>query len=280
MADIESIPPPELPLQRLGSGRAAEVFTWSPGLVVKLAREEQFEAGLELEAAALRTARDAGVPVPEPLGLTTYDGKRGLVMERVDGRDIFAIIEKQPWRVWSLASLVGRLHAQLGGAAAPDSATSLIERAGEILAGSTCIPEAARPRLQLLLDLVADGSQLCHMDFHPGNVMLTDEGPYIIDFPNAVRGPAVADHAKSWVVFSAGAPTPGMGKMARLMIAVFRKLARTAYMRAYRRSASVDQVELARWKAILVAGRLEEGIPEERETLLRLLSRTLREAGA
>lgn len=279
MADTKSIPPPELPLQRLGSGRAAEVFTWSPGLVVKLAREDQFAAGLEFEAAALRAARDAGVPVPEPLGLTTHDGRRGLVMERVDGRDILTIIEKQPWRVWSLASLVGRLHAQLGTVDAPDSAASLKDRAGEILAGSAGIPEAARPRVRALLEQVTDGSKLCHMDFHPGNVMLTESGPYIIDFPNAVRGPAVADHAKSWVVFSAGAPTPGMGKMARLMIALFRKLARSAYMRAYRKSASVDPAEVARWKAIMVAGRLEEGIPEERETLLRLLSRTLREAG-
>lgn len=268
------------PLERLGSGRAAEVFAWKPGVVVKLARETQFEQSLDRESASLETAAAAGIAVPKPLGFVTHEGRRGLLMERIDGKDIFSIIEKQPWRVWPLASLVGRLHVDLGATVAPDSVSSAKDRARFIIVEGKHVPEAARQRLLALLDAAPDGDRLCHMDFHPGNVMLTDEGPYIIDFPNTLRGPAIADHAKAWVILTAGSPTPGMSLFVRVLIALFRKLARSGYMKAYRAAGDVDDVELKRWKALQVAVRLEEGIPAERESLVRLLSRTLREAEA
>lgn len=280
MADARAIPEPELPLQRLGAGRAAEVFTWSPGLVVKLAREPQFEPGLRSEFTALETAAMAGIPVPTPRGMVTHEGRGGLLMDRIEGTDVLSTLEKQPWRVWSLAAMTGRLHAQLGGTPAPAGAHDVLAGARSIVEEGPHVPDAARPRLLGLLEQVTPGTQLCHLDFHPGNVMLSKDGPVIIDFPNAASGPALADHAKSWVILTAGSPQPDTPLFSRLLIKVFRKLARAAYMRAYRGAAPYDRSEFARWKAIAVGVRLHEGIPEERESLLRLLSQTLREADA
>ena len=39
----------------------------------------------------------------------------------------------------------------------------------------------------------ADG--LCHGDIHPGNVILTADGPRLIDWTFAIRAPAALDHA-------------------------------------------------------------------------------------
>ncbi|HMO94782.1 MAG TPA: phosphotransferase [Tepidiformaceae bacterium] len=139
-------PLPDRHLERLGSGRAAEVFAWRPGLVIKLARDETFAAGLAFEADALAAAQGAGVRVPEPHGLTTFQGRAGLVMERIDGRDLFSIIEKQPWRVWRLASLTGRLHVELGQTAAPASAPGLTAMARAVISGSQHVPDAAAPQ--------------------------------------------------------------------------------------------------------------------------------------
>ncbi len=266
------------PLERLGSGRAAEVFAWEPGVVVKLAREPQFEAELEREAASLEAAAAAGIVVPRPLGFVEHQGRRGLLMERIDGKDMFSIIESQPWRVWQLASLFGRLHVQLGESTAPDSVAKLKDHAKGVFEESVRIPAAARERLLAVLEAAPDGDRLCHLDLHPGNVMLSGKDAFIIDFPNALRGPSIADHAKTWVIFNAGQPTQGMGRTVRVMIAVFRKLALRGYTRAYRSASDIDETALARWKAVQVAVRLDEGIATERRQLLRLLSPALREA--
>jgi hypothetical protein len=41
---------------------------------------------------------------------------------------------------------------------------------------------------------------LLHRDLHPQNVILTADGPRIIDWEGAARGPAVADVAMTWVI--------------------------------------------------------------------------------
>ena len=278
MAEPDPIPEPER--QRIGSGRAAEVFEWGPGFVAKVLRLGFPADGLTREAKALAAASRAGVPTPQPGEIISYQGRPGLVMERIDGRDILDLLEKEPWRMWKLMTMVGRVHAQLNETAAPLELPSVHARAAGIIANDRQIPEAARPRLLALLERLDPGDRLCHLDFHPGNVMLTLAGPVIIDLSNASVGPAAADHAKSWVVLSAGEAPPDSPWFGKALITFLRGLARDVYARAYRKAAPVDNAELAAWKAVMVAVRLEEGIESERRKLLRMLSRTLREAEA
>ena len=51
------------------------------------------------------------------------------------------------------------------------------------------------------------GTALLHLDLHPENVILTQRGPVVIDWPNAARGPGAADVAHTWVVLACSLPT-------------------------------------------------------------------------
>src|SRR5258706_247313 len=44
-----------------------------------------------------------------------------------------------------------------------------------------------------ILDTMSDGDRLAHGDLHPGNVLLAEPGPVLIDWADATRGDAVAD---------------------------------------------------------------------------------------
>ena len=41
-----------------------------------------------------------------------------------------------------------------------------------------------------LLRQFGSGGQVLHLDLHPGNVMLTDDGPFVIDWSNGCAGEA------------------------------------------------------------------------------------------
>src|ERR1043165_1595103 len=99
--------PPEL--ERIGSGRAAEVFAYGEGRIIKLLRQQGGGEFLAREADAQRAAREAGVAAPEVFGLESVDGRTGIVMERVDGLDGLTALDRQPWRVWTIGHQVGRL---------------------------------------------------------------------------------------------------------------------------------------------------------------------------
>lgn len=116
-------------------------------------------------------ARKAGFPVPEVRDATGPD----MVVARVAGRTMSDDLGRRPWRLSAHAKLLGDLHRRLHAIAAP---TSL--------------------RAQL-----GDGDALLHLDLHPGNVLVSTDGPWVIDWANAARGPAAADVAMTFVILGA-----------------------------------------------------------------------------
>jgi len=53
------------------------------------------------------------------------------------------------------------------------------------------LPHEEKQQARRHLAALPDGNALCHGDLHPGNVLLTERGPVIIDCSAATRGEAV-----------------------------------------------------------------------------------------
>ena len=54
------------------------------------------------------------------------------------------------------------------------------------------LPEGPRERAQAELARLPDDTGLCHIDLHPGNVIVRGEALVVVDWPNAELGPARA----------------------------------------------------------------------------------------
>lgn len=263
------------PTVRLGAGRAAEVFPHGDGTIIKLLRWEAPASHLAREAAAQAAAQAAGVPAPEVHGIEMVDGRPGIVMDRVDGLDGLTAMDRRPWRIWQIGRDLGKLHRQLASVEAPPGIRPLMEVLRHAIETSPRVPERARSQLLELLETMPGGDRLCHMDLHPGNVIESPAGPVVIDFAAAMSGHPLADHVRSLVIFEAGEPPADTPRRERVLIAIGRGLAKRAYRSGYGR---VDAAAARRWRPLIVAWRLDEGIEEERKRLLRQLSRGLREA--
>ena len=116
-----------------------------------------------------------------------------------------------------------------------------------------------------------EGVAICHGDFHPDNVLMSDRGPVIIDLGPATFGCPAADVAWTVYLFRHGGTPPGMALSQRLMLALFRRLFLAAYRRAYLRGSPVRWSEVERWGPAIAAIRLGDGISEERDRLLRII---------
>jgi aminoglycoside phosphotransferase (APT) family kinase protein len=263
--------------RRVGIGRGAEVFACGDGLVLKLLRDAGNADWLSREMRAQKAAMEAGVRVPRVLEIVEHEGRPGLLMEEIDGRDGLTAIEKQPWKIWQTSASLGRLHRAIAHVEAPPQLLDIKTIAAHDISTSERIPAAARPRLLALLAAAPEGHNLCHMDFHLGNVIVDATGPVVIDFASARGGDPVADHVKSLLLFEAGTP-PEASAWIRVLVLLGRRLARAAYVRGYGKLTPEERMRAKVWWPILVGQRLAEGIPEERKTLLKLLGRTLREA--
>jgi aminoglycoside phosphotransferase (APT) family kinase protein len=92
----------------IASGRACDVFEHGDGAVLRRYREGE-PCDPAREAAVMRRAEAAGIPVPHVLEIQPD----GLVLERIDGPTMLEEIERQPWRFAARARDLGRLHRRV-----------------------------------------------------------------------------------------------------------------------------------------------------------------------
>jgi Ser/Thr protein kinase RdoA (MazF antagonist) len=198
-------------------------------------------------------------------------------MDRIEGVDGLSAAQAQPWRLWAIGRSLGRLHHQLNAVTAPTGLPRVTNQVRHAL-DSPRIPDAARERVRILSESMPEGDSLCHFDFHPGNVIESPEGPVIIDLASACIGEATADYVRTLMLFAVGTPGGELSLKERALIRFGRDSMRAAYRSGYKSSGSLDEDLARRWMPVIVALRLAEDLPEERLALLRLLSRSLRDA--
>jgi aminoglycoside phosphotransferase (APT) family kinase protein len=245
--------------------------------VLRLYRETYPDAAAaaERQVTVLRAAAAHGIRVPAVYSVATVEGRVGVVMERLQGRDVFEAMAANPFRVWSLSRLCARLQAQLneqpGPGELPDLKTSL-RRA--VTRDET--PPAFREAALARLDDIPDDDSLVHGDFHPGNVMLLADGEaVVIDWTGARRGIPEADFARTSLILRLGEPPPGMAAILTFLAKFARTIMVRAYEGAYRKARRVDAHLLRACELPIAVARLSENIPAEVPKLHRHIERLI-----
>jgi aminoglycoside phosphotransferase (APT) family kinase protein len=206
------------------------------------------------------------------------DGRPGLVLERLDGPDLLAGLLRRPWELSSAPRVLARIHASLHDVRAPAELPDLRAQLAERLE-SELVPADLREQALRSLEMLPDGEQLWHGDFHPGNVMHRRGGYAVIDWKNAARGDPAADVARTRLLML-GAWIPGLGpRVLQLPLAPFRWALYAAYRRSYSllpgARGRVDRRAVGAWVGVLAAARLSEDISQERRRLVALARRRL-----
>lgn len=177
---------------KLAEGRDSEIFEHGPGRVLRRARDGR---SLEAEARVMAYVGEHGYPVP-----AVHDAGEGyLVMDRVDGRPMLDLAAAPPFPLRRYGRMLADLHNRLHEIPGPD-----------------WLPEAPLA-----------GDRLVHRDLHPLNVLMTVDGPVVIDWANASRGDPAFDVADTWVLFATA--RPDLKPIERLALPVLR----SAFLRAF-----------------------------------------------
>ncbi len=253
----------------IAEGRAAEVFAWGTSEVLKLARDSGPTTWVDREAQVAGAVADAGIPAPRVVDIVTVGDRRGIVMERVEGPTMMTLLTSKPWLVLKLSRILAELQSQFHQRRVP-SLPPLNERLRERITSTEHLTADMKAVALAAMKKQPHGGAVCHGDFHPDNVIMSDRGPMIIDWNDACAGNPLADVARTSLLFKIG-EIPGFMARRRLIEAL-RDMAHSFYLNRYLKLNGNVSDELKAWELPVAAARLSEGIAEEeREELLSLV---------
>lgn len=256
----------------LATGRTAEIFPYEDGQVLKLFFPTIPQSWIDQEMETGRSIQETQLPVPKVYERVKMHDREGLVYEKIAGPTLLNELARKPWTVVGSAQLLANLHAQVHAVTAPPHLQPQKDWARGGMAETNKLPKVLKENMLRLLASLPDGNQLCHGDFHPGNIIITPRGPIIIDWMTASRGVGLADVARASIILEA-ARTPD-GTPLRWLLEWVRKLFLETYLKTYFQLRPVEKSSFSAWRAIMAANFLVDvSLPSEEKKLMAIVQR-------
>jgi Ser/Thr protein kinase RdoA (MazF antagonist) len=260
----------EIPFTPIAQGRTSEIYPWDDGHVLKLFRDWCPSDWVDYEAKIARAVYEAGIPCPAPGEIVEVDGKRGLIYERLDGISMLEDLNARPWMGLKHARSLAELQVEINQKSSI-SLPTYKDRLSDDIRSTAQLNEDLRKEALDLLDFLPNRQNICHGDFHPGNVLITKKGPIVIDWMTACTGSPWGDVARTSLLLSVGAKTAG--KQVRPIVRIMVRLYHWIYLNRYRMLIPDTENEMDRWMPVIAAARLNEEIIPEREVLIELVKK-------
>lgn len=204
---------------------------------------------------ALNTARveETGINIPKILEVSKIDGKWAITTEFIEGKTISKLMEENPDKTEYYINLMVDLQISINKKKCP-LLNRLKEKMTRQIESLEELDSSRKYELLTRLEGMPRHYKLCHGDFNPSNIIVTEDKVYILDWVHASQGNASADVARTYLLFSLHST-----KQAQMYLELFCKKTNT----------SMQYVQ--RWLPIVAAAQLTKKRPEEKELLMKWL---------
>lgn len=271
------MPEPKL----IAEGHWGRVYDLGDGTVAKCFRADANPKAIQLEAEVANLASSLGVPTPTALDIKNEPGHGVLRFAKINGETVARHVMERPWRLFWATHQMARIFSQIH--TVEISGTRPIKRAlANRIGRAPELSDAERSTILDRLEQLEDGNMLCHYDYHPGNVMVSQRKCFVIDWGGATHGPAIADVTHAYVLNKVDGVLQDVPWLNRIIVRSLRGLYIELFLFHYARgkpdcSYRSLKADIKRWILPVAAARLASYGDFETEALLRMIRRNLRQ---
>lgn len=218
---------------------------------VKIFEADYSKADVLNEALNQARIEELGLNIPKILSVNTIDGKWAIVSEFIQGKTLAQLMFENPEKKDEYLELFVDLQVQVQSNTCPQL-HKLKDKMNQKI--YLCDLDATtRFDLHTRLDHLPTHNKVCHGDFNPSNIIITEDGtPYIVDWSHVTRGNASADAARSYLLFHLKGDTEAAEK----------------YLELFCEKTHTEKKYVQKWMPIVAASQSVKGNADERDALL------------
>ena len=219
---------------------------------IKVFDEHYSKADILNEALNQARVEETGLAIPGLLEVTKINGKWAIVMGYIKGKTLAKLMSENPDKLDEYLDLFVSLQMEIHSKRAP-----LLNRLKDKMnrkISQADLTATIRYDLHTRLEGMPKHNKVCHGDFNPSNVIISDEDgkPYVIDWSHATQGNASADVARTYLLFWLAGDISTAEK----------------YLDLFCLKSDTAKQYVQKWIPIVAASQLVKGKKEEREFLL------------
>lgn len=219
--------------------------------VIKVFENGYSKADILNEALNQARIEETGLNIPKILGVSTENGKWAIISEYIKGKTLAQLMTENPDKFDEYLEHFVDIQMEIHSKKAP-LLTKLKDKMNRKI-NQADIDATTRYDLHTRLEGMPRHNKVCHGDFNPSNIIITDDGtPYIIDWAHATQGNASADVARTYLLFWLDGNIEGAKK----------------YMELFCKKSDTARQYIEKWLPIVAASQSVKGNAEEREFLL------------
>lgn len=261
----------------IAQGHWGRVYDLGDGSVIKCFRPEADPNAIRVEAEIGNLAANLGVSTPKVLGVQNTP-KQGIIrFEKITGHTLARYVLERPWKlIWAthqMAKIFVQIHKikVTGTRPIKRALANRIKRAPEL-------SYTDKESILGTLNQLEDGDRLCHYDYHPGNIMVSEAGCYVIDWGGATHGVPLADVTHAYVLNKVDGVLEDVPWFNRLLIRSARNLYIEMFLYFYAQHSkefSYRDIKrgIRRWIIPIAAARLASYGDFETEALLKIIKK-------
>jgi len=245
----------------IGIGNTAKVYQWGKTEVLKLFYDQ---SSAQVEAKNAEIIYNLNLRSPKFSGLVEYEGNIGIVYEKIDGPTMLWHIEPTAKSISYYAKLMANLQSEMHNVEnqiVPNLKSEITNKVNTSHEISIHEKEVIIDKLNSL----PDGNSICHYDFHPDNIIISPNGPIIIDWLNLLVGNQEADVTRTAMMIQSHSLPPNAPSW--LLNRELRDIFNKEYLSEYIKLNDMNDEFLECWMIPTLAARIDEMQGEYRQEI-------------
>ncbi|MCI9564977.1 MAG: phosphotransferase [Eubacterium sp.] len=206
-----------------------------------------------LESFITAEVESAGVKVPSILEVTNQDDQWSFKTEPMEWKTLFTMMKEDPDNIDKYLDKMVEVHTSIHKFKCPKLPAQKQKLTDYIQ--SADLNEDLKIDLLDMLNSCPKHNKLVHGNFTPHNVVISDDGHYIVDWNHASQGSASADIARTYIWMQMNMP-----EYAEI------------YLKKFCDATNTSSRYVHNWIPIVAAARLAKKISGEEELLNSLIS--------
>lgn len=218
---------------------------------IKVFDKEYSKADVLNEALNMARVEECGLHTPKVIEVTTIDGKWAIVYDYIKGKTLAQLMEENPEKKDEYMNMFVDLQLEVQSKTNP-LLIKLKDKMNRKISQAE-LDATTRYDLHTRLEGMPKHNKMCHGDFNPSNIIVTDDGtPYILDWSHVTQGNASADAARTYLLFWLSGDIEGAKQ----------------YLDLFCEKSGTAKRYVQSWMPIVAASQSVKGNAKEREFLL------------